>query len=85
MAGAPRQHEMGREMAAYSEAQLELFAAYRERRAALRPRQCNDGPQCWVRDGPVAWSSRTNGCCLGCKGLIRVRTIDKYSRMYPQP
>ena len=52
---------------------LALFAEYRDRREPHRPLACDDGPRCWVRDGPPSITSHgANGTrCLGCHGPPR--------------
>jgi hypothetical protein len=51
---------------------LALFAEYRDRREPHRPLECNDGEQCWVRDGPPSISAAAHGNrCTGCSGPPR--------------
>jgi len=51
---------------------LALFAEYRDRREPHRPLACDDGPRCWVRDGPPSISHvGTGGQCTGCRGTPR--------------
>jgi hypothetical protein len=46
---------------------LALFADYRDRREPHRPPECDEGAQCWVRDGPPSIShSGYGGRCIGC-------------------
>ena len=54
----------------YSQAELNLFALYREDRAAYRPRKCQPGcGMCWVEHGPPAIAKV--GECQGCGGRPR--------------
>lgn len=48
----------------YSEADLALFARFREQRALCRPLACNGGALCWVERGPPA--IHRYGTCRGC-------------------
>jgi hypothetical protein len=51
---------------------LALFAEYAPRREPHRPLECNDGPRCWVRDGPPSMSRRGPAShCTGCGGRPR--------------
>jgi len=60
---------MARRQNVYTAKDLELFARYQIQRAFYRPTKCNEGEQCWVRDGPP--SITTSGHCRGCGGLQR--------------
>jgi hypothetical protein len=51
---------------AYTEAEIERFAQYREKRAHRTPSECNRGEVCWVAAGPPAIGPTCH--CLGCGG-----------------
>lgn len=57
----------------YSVADFVLFEKYRDARGEHAPAECNDGPRCWVREGPPAISGNNGGSnhCLGCGGSPR--------------
>lgn len=55
--------------AVYSKEQLAIFAAHREDRAACRPRNCRQGPRCWVEKGPAGWVTKDGGFCIECCGI----------------
>jgi hypothetical protein len=61
--------------AEYTEADRQLFAAYAEVRAKVRPAECSGGLDCWVEFGPPAIKSggTEGGHCRGCDGLPIVR------------
>ncbi len=52
----------------YTEAELALFARYREHRAAIRPLVCNGDPAlCWVEQGPSGITmASSKSLCRGC-------------------
>ena len=53
----------------WSRQALELFAAYAPHREPYRPRECNHGTVCWVRDGPPSMAKLGTGSrCTGCRG-----------------
>ena len=61
----------------YSDAELALFARYREQRAALKPKECTSGDRCWVRFGPPYYRPRGPlGDCAGCGGRIKRRVTN---------
>jgi hypothetical protein len=69
----------------YTEAEITLFAEFREHRAPLTPRECNQGEVCWVAAGPPAIDSHS--MCLGCGGIpgpfsTRRRPPRKYPRHF---
>ena len=59
----------------YSDADRALFAEYREARAALTPKECTAGDDCWVRLGPPCYRPHHGslGDCSGCGGRVKTR------------
>jgi hypothetical protein len=52
--------------------QVTLFAKYQRARSPLRPAECSNEEQCWVRDGPPALQRNANSNrCAGCGGKLR--------------
>lgn len=60
----------------FSQAELELFAAYRENRARAAPPECKGGPDCWVEVGPPAIRAKRSHLCVGCQGEPRSLRIN---------
>lgn len=58
----------------YSPADLELFSQYIDVRSEVRPRGCDNGEICWVRQGPPACGQDgPKAFCSGCHGSIYYR------------
>jgi hypothetical protein len=68
---------------AYSAAEIARFAQYREHRAPLTPRECNQGEVCWVAAGPPAIGPGSQ--CLGCGGTPGPFSQRHDTRRRPQP
>jgi hypothetical protein len=66
---------------AYTAAEIERFAEYREKRAHRTPSECNRGEVCWVAVGPPAISPSCT--CLGCGGMPRPFDTRPQARKYP--
>ena len=65
----PEGRQPGRLIGPYSEAQLALFAQYRDKRVPYRPAKCKGSGKCWVELGPLGLSSA--GLCLECRQAPR--------------
>ena len=62
----------------YTEAELALFAQYREKRAAYRPDRCHMAPDCWVEKGPPSLRPSSGiPRCSSCGDHIRVPQDDR--------
>lgn len=66
----------------YAPEQIARFDQLRERRAQCRPKSCRGGENCWVEQGPRAWTGRNNGSCAGCGGVPRGLEVTSFLK-YP--
>lgn len=52
----------------YTDADLELFARYRDARLLRKPAACVGGDNCWIEKGPPAYRDGNNEGRVGCGG-----------------